>query len=483
MKSIFPIKVRYCIAAFVAGFSLLVYELAAARILSPVVGGSIYVWTSIIGVIIGALTIGYFLGGWLADKRTKSKDLAWIFLAAAAGVLLNLLLNASILDILSSSGIDIRLQALLGSLILFAPTSLLIGTLSPYIIRMYTDSIEEVGRSVARLDALNSLGGIIGVFSAGFIFFGYIGSTQTLLALLCVLVITSTFFINKDAYRLQVFCILIIVLVAIIYLINKNDLNVVAQIETPTGTYQVVDITYNERPVRVLKTGPSGYQSGIYLDGDRKLVFEYTRSMADLTALHKNPKDILILGGGTFTVPEYLANKYPDSNVDTVEIDSQLENISEQYFNFERKENMRIFSEDGRVYVNSTKNKYDVVLIDVFNDLGIPFTATTTEFTSKLSKILKPNGIIIMNVIGSESKDCQPLVRSIYRSFSLQMDGEALFLNSDTTEYQNILLGFTNNNAEWLEDFAGIKLSKENSILLTDNFAPIDRLKQKCAKI
>lgn len=458
------------------------YELAGARILSPVVGSSTYVWTSIIGVIIAALSAGYFLGGWLADKRGKEADLVVLLLGCAVGVLLTLLLSDMVLDSLVSTKLDVRLQALAGSLILFAPTSLLLGTLSPYLAKLHTSSLGETGRSVATLSALNSLGGIIGTFAVGFIFFSFIGSRETLVVLIMLLTLSSLLLITKDMLKLQLKTFAVLAGLSFLGLLAGGlNQGVVARLETPTSAYQVRDITYGGRPVRVLVMGPGGYQSGIFLDGSKELVFGYTKAMARGVALHQSPQNILILGGGTFTMPEYFAREYPDAQIDVVEIDPKLKDIAVEYFSYSDPENVTIFAEDARTYVNNTERRYDAILIDAFSDTGIPFAVTTSEFANEVASILKPDGVLLMNVIAGENQHCQVLLRSIYGSFASQLTGKASAVqNGSLHPRQNIILSFTKENRGWLDAYGGTALPLDNKINLTDNYAPIERLHQNC---
>lgn len=162
---------RYEIAAFITGFALLAYELSAARILAPTIGSSTYVWTSVIGVIIAALSLGYAIGGILADRRTKSSDIGVLLLASATTTLISIILSRDALEVIASLVRDPRLQGLIASAFLFSPTSFLLGAVSPYLAKLRTVSLKHTGTSIASLSAANAVGGIVGTFSVGFIFF------------------------------------------------------------------------------------------------------------------------------------------------------------------------------------------------------------------------------------------------------------------------------------------------------------------------
>src|SRR5690606_33252066 len=127
----------------------------------------------------------------VADARVKPLDVAWLLLASGFGVAITLILAPSLLAVLAESSADPRLQGLFASLILFAPASFILGMISPYLVRLRVASLETSGESVALLSALNSIGGIIGTFAAGFIFFGFIGSRETVIIVTAILLISS----------------------------------------------------------------------------------------------------------------------------------------------------------------------------------------------------------------------------------------------------------------------------------------------------
>ena len=124
------------VISFSVGFSLLAYELVAARVLAPSIGSSTYVWTSVIGVIIASLSLGFFAGGKLADARAKPSDLVWLLCLAAVAVILTQQMYLGTLKDIIDAFNDPRLQAVMASLVLFAPTSFLVGMTSPYLVKL-----------------------------------------------------------------------------------------------------------------------------------------------------------------------------------------------------------------------------------------------------------------------------------------------------------------------------------------------------------
>ncbi len=472
---------KYELAAFITGFSLLAYELAAARILAPSIGSSTYVWTSVIGVIIAALSLGYAVGGMLADKRVKQSDISWLLLLAAGTVITTYALSDTVLSWVTNGIKDPRLQGLLVATLLFTPTSFILGIISPYLARLRTVSLETTGTSVAFLSAANAIGGIIGTFSVGFIFFGYIGSKETFMITALFLVLSSLFFAPYRQIIKRGGIGLFIVLFIFLWFPQSSAEAEVADIDTASARYKIYDVAYDNAPTRLLVSGPNAAQSGVRLDGSNELVFFYTRQMAALVDTAPKKDRILILGGGAFTMPRYFAEKYPDSQIDVAEIDPKLPGIAKQYFNYSNPGNVHIYGEDARAYLNTNKIKYDIILVDVYSDSSIPFSVATQEYTERLKQSLQPQGLVISNVIGSDTQACRPQLRAIHASYAHSFLSYRLYPDHDLSlqTKQNLIFAYSN---QALSDRSGLVYDLSGGMDLTDNFAPLERLKLECQK-
>ncbi len=465
--------------AFITGFSLLAYELAAARILAPSIGSSIYVWTSVIGVIIAALSIGYAVGGMLADKRVKPADIAWLLLLAAAGVILTLVLSDSVLELIRTSIKDPRIQGLVVATLLFFPTSFVLGAISPYLARLRTRSLETTGTSVALLSAANALGGISGTFGVGFIFFGFFGSKETLIFTTILLACASLLFAPYKQVLKRIAAGIVASLCLMMFFPATPAIGEVADIDTPSARYKVRDVVYEGHPTRILESGPNGAQSGVYLNGSSQLVFGYTRQMAVLVEQAPQKQRMLILGGGAFTLPRYLGEKYPTSQIDVAEIDSQLVNIAKRYFNYSDLPNVTVYAEDARAYLNTNQHKYDIILVDVYTDISIPFSVATREYATKLKASLKPDGLVLSNIIGSDTAACRPLLLAVHAGYMQSFTNYQLYplYDPQLKNRQNIIFAYSN---AALGDKSATTYDLSGGVALTDNYAPVERLKLQC---
>jgi predicted membrane-bound spermidine synthase len=465
---------RLELISFVTGFSLLTYELAAARVLAPSIGSGTYVWTGVIGVIIAALSLGFFAGGRVADVRNRLSDLVALLLLAAGAAVLTLLTYEGVLQSIVDSFEDNRVQSVVAALTLFAPTSFFIGMTSPYLAKLNVRSLKETGQSIASLDMLNAIGGIAGTFVTGFILFGYIGSHEAI-GLVAVLLLLVSWLV---APRLHVGRRLIASGVLILCAFTPvSVVQGVISIDTASAHYQVVNGFIDDRLVTGLVTGPSGTQSAVYQSGTGEPVFWYVREAARV-AIERQPDSVLILGGGAFTLPQYLGERLPDASIDVVEIDPELEDISREYFGYRNPANVTETFTDARAYLNQTQRRYDVVVVDVYGDSSIPFTFMTDEYGATLARVVKPQGIVIANIIGGLTGKCREALTAVDAAYRKHLPSVRYAAEPDRDARRaNHLIVYSRQETE-IEGFRELSLPKLTPY--SDNFAPAERLHYSC---
>lgn len=477
MATLSPKKInRLGILAFVSGFSLMAYELVAARLLAPTIGSSIYVWTSVIGVIIAALSLGYWLGGKVADARGQRIDVVILFLIAAAGVTATILSHPNILSWLPEVIEDVRFQGVVASLLLFAPTSFIFGCMSPYLAKLNIKTLERAGESVANLSALNSIGGITGTFITGFLLFSYIGSNETLIIITLSLVASSWLLVPRKFFMQRL--VLSVVLILLSLLPAPMPPNMIARIDTPSAHYDIFKVTYDSQPIYGLATGPGGIQSAVHANGQTDLVFWYTQYAAQLIK-SMNPDRVLVLGGGAFTLPGYLAEELPNATIDVVEIDPELEKISKQYFHYKSPANVNLIFEDARTFVNQADSKYDAIFVDVYGDSYVPFSLLTREYGQRVADLVEPDGTIILNAIIGLTGKCSALADAIDTTYRPHYKNAYWMTRTgDAVPRANYILAYTNNPTVPL---AMNTLSKrDGATSYNDNFMPAERIHFEC---
>lgn len=423
------------------------YELVAARLLAPSVGSSTYVWTGVIGVIIIALSAGCWLGGRVADYRHAPQDVGLLLIIAAA-------------------------------LVLFAPASFVLGAASPYLAKLNVSSLDTAGRSVANLSALDAVGGIAGTFVTGFVLLGAIGLNETLALVAGILLATSWLFMPRWQWRLRALMAGVVIITALsgLYAPKRGDVSV----ETPSAHYSIVNYTNNGRQIRGLVTGPTGVQSGVYLDGAKDLPFWYTRRMIETTIAAK-PRTVLLLGGGAFTMAEYMARQLPNTQIDVVEIDPGLENISQQYFGYQSLPNVKLIFNDARTYIQHTDRRYDVVLIDVYNGGEIPYSLLTAEYGGELARIVREDGLVVANLIaGLNNAPCRELFAAFDAVYRRTWPHAWYAAQHRDLSRGNYVIAYSKKPRTM--PAAMSPLQPLGGTLYTDNFIPNDRLYEACRR-
>jgi spermidine synthase len=205
------------------------------------------------------------------------------------------------------------------------------------------------------------------------------------------------------------------------------------EVDTQFGHYQVVDMVYSGRPARVLFSGQrAAAQSAIPKDTNARMVFDYNRRFLELVSSQK-PKSILLIGGGAFTLPIEVLKFFPNTRIDVVEHDSMLAKIANRFFGLKPNKNLNIINNDGREYLTSTNQNYDAILIDAFTHNIIPPTLSTKEFIQLLSQHLTKNGVVASNIISAYHSPNNNLIKQQYATY------KAVFRHVDLYPADNVL--------------------------------------------
>ena len=480
----------------------MILELTGSRLVAPFFGTSLIVWTALIGIIMTSLCFGNWLGGSIADKRPEGKLLGRILIFAAIIIAITATASNYILTSLQGLNLNLYAASVCAALCIFAPASLLLGMVSPFVARLAMQDVSSSGAVVGRLYALNSAGSILGTFLGGFVLISLFPSGVILMLLASGVAFLSVL-VYTGAWRKIISVLVVAAIGTGAWAADKYGLPmspVGVQIDTAYNHLSIVESvdTRNGRRVRVLITNPDAAQSLMYTDHPSELVSEYTK-FYDL-AFHYKPdtKRVLMLGGGGYCVPRYLLDTRRDVSVDVVELDPGVTEAARDYFNLKDDENMRIFHEDARTFLNRAQHdgfgQYDAIFMDTFNSwTSIPFQMTTVETASLLRELLKPDGVLIVNIIASVYGQKAGVFHGIYKAFSSAFSTMMIFpANAPDPKYaralQNIILvgaGDLSLSApltpdakfsdllshQWLEPFT------PDSVVpaFTDAFAPVER--------
>lgn len=391
---------------FISGALVMIYEIVGSRILAPHIGTSTYIWTSLIGVILASLSLGYWFGGRVADRKPELKILSAVLFFAGLLTCLTLLLHEIFLSLLAASSMRLELKAVIAALVLFAPASVLFGFVTPYAVRLKMVNLADAGKTVGRLYALSTVGSISGTFAAGFFLLPFVGSVRTLYLIIGALFLLAILLVPFKLTSTNLFAFLLFpaaILLNEIYAYSLYKTYDLYDFDTEYNRLRVFKTNDRQsgRPIIALATDPLSTQSAIFADGDG-LVLNYPKFYHLLRHFKPDFQKTLIIGGAGYNFPNDYLQKYPGKKIDVVEIDPQMTEIARRFFRLQENPNLRIFHADGRVFLNQTQEKYDAILVDAFSSAySVPFQLTTREAIGKMRDAMTDDGVLIMNLISS----------------------------------------------------------------------------------
>jgi predicted membrane-bound spermidine synthase len=471
------------ISVFLCGAVVMVIELTGSRVLAPYLGTSLVVWTSLIGIILASLSLGYWWGGRVADRRPEARLLGRIILLAALATAAIALSKSFVLGFLQSQGAGLHTAAVWSTLLLFAPPSVLLGMVAPFAVRLTLADTQTSGRTAGNLYAISTIGSIVGTFLAGFVLIAWLGSTNILLLMGAVLAIASLLAARSGAGLKAAACVLFLVLLLVTV---DYDAHLAAGgfVDRDTAYNRVIVFTGAEndtgRLMRVMSTSPHGRQSAMYLDDPSGLALPYTRHFRLVEHFVPEMKRMLVLGGGGFSFPKYAL----------VELDPGVTSLAREHFALNDHPRQRIIAEDARTFLNRNRATYDAILCDTFNShYAIPFHLTTLEAAQRMHAALAPNGVVLVNLISALSGERGRLFQAMFATYTRVFPRVLAFAvrsTQDDTSWQNVMLAaFASADEPLLADPApeiAAMLAKRLDVPagaevapLTDDYAPVDR--------
>lgn len=495
---IFTKQTFYIISSFLAGFSIMTIELISGRVVAPIIGSSVFTWTSVIGITLLGLAIGSYVGGKIADKYETDISLPLSFLFSSVLISLIPILAINTNFITDSSDSILKLNLYL-SIYLFLLPSLAIGLIQPIILKKFANNFLKLGSEYGILSFAWSAGGILGVFLTGFFFISNIGSKETIWLMSIILFLVGIIFAIKNKKIIFLFIITLITISTIIYLTQEKILNpkIVFQKETNYYNAKVIDAsipTYGNSRI-------------LTLDFDfHSIKFEnqtqtYPEIYPVFTSLKQNIANILVIGAGAYTLPKYFKDYYKNANVSVIEIDPEMINIGNNFFDL-KKYDIKTTVGDAKVVINKDKTRYDVIFGDAYNSfISVPWYLLTKEWNAEIKERLNKNGIYAINFIGSISGNKSEFTNSVLNTFKISFPNFYIFAFGENEEYtQSITLIGINGGLpisekdlyeklsigknNFLKDkiFPVSSLKNSPSIILTDNFSPIEKLMEPTIK-
>ncbi len=498
-KNILHSRYFLYVTEFFSGMSVMAVELGASRLMAPYFSSSQIVWTVIIGVIMIAMALGNIWGGRAADKSASPDKLygrillaaVWISLIPFAGRYLiggiSLLLAAFVTKNF------LVWAALSACLAVFAFPCVLLGTVTPSLVKYSVDSLDNNGKTVGELGALNTIGSIIGTFLPTFVTIPSVGTAVTFLIFSGVLAAISILYfisVRKKLIRCALTAVLIFVLCfaspGFSFAFWEKDITLEDE-----SIYNYLQVKETDSSVILSTNVLFGVQS-ILVKG-RKLTgmyYDYALAAPFMAGITKDsPGDILVLGMGTGTFAKYCSEYFPGSSIEGVEIDKKIADLAREYFKL--PDSVSVSVGDGRASLAASDRTYDVIMVDAYQDITIPFQMSSVEFFTEVKNHLKPDGVMVVNMNmksgrqGSINDYLCDTIGSVFNTvYTAPVSGGTnceVFAFNGTQAVENLKNGTAalNNTelAEMMQNVSGcMQVRQAGNRILTDDKAPVELL-------
>ena len=399
----FQIPRWWCFAtAFTTGAVVMALEILGSRLLAPIFGSSLFVWGALIGIVLAAMSSGYAAGGWFADRHNPEKVLASLLLISGLWTVILAWYGQPIVFRVSQWIQDPRWGPCLAAGVLLAIPAFGLSGVLPALLRLAIADMGHLGRHTGSMIAVSTIGSLVGTWGTSFYLLTWLGSATLVAVLgvvLCVLGLLWTF--RSGLFPLGINVFLVISLVGMSWR-GFHPVSVFpSAIHQEDSPYQQVRISENDL-FRYLILNNT-FHAVMWKVEPTFLALPYSQVMMGVLPLVNSPKRGLILGQGGGSLAKWLAQKWPELELDVVEMDPVVVEAAERYFDYVPPGNHHVFVEDARTFLRNSPHQYDVVWVDVFARHLIPFHVTTQEFFEELRRHVTPNGAVAVNLASSDA--------------------------------------------------------------------------------
>ena len=393
---------------FVVGTGSLGAEIAGVRLLAPYFGASTIVWANTIAVVLVALSVGYWLGGKLGDRRPDMRSMCSVALLAAALLAVVPFVADPLLDVAVDALDNVSAGAFIGSLFavlaLLAVPVLLLGMISPWALRLAMDQVENAGTVAGRLYALSTAGSLLGTLASSLFLIPAVGTRRTFLLFALVIGIVAVLGM-RPARRFAA----VPAAIALLMLLPGGTLKAAKAgerlLDERDTEYQYARVVERADGSRVLELNegqayhsiwrPDSALTGGVWDGHLFLPF---------ARLDAPPRRVAVLGNAAGSVARAYEELFPATRIDGVEIDAELSELGRRWFEMDNPR-LELFHEDARPFLDRIEARYDVISVDAYRQPYIPFYLTTREFFELVRDRLAPGGLVIVNAGHPEGQD------------------------------------------------------------------------------
>lgn len=487
---------------FFSGMSVMAVELGASRLLAPYFSSSQIVWTIIIGTIMIAMALGNIYGGRSADRNPHPDRLylriivSAIWIAAIPAVGKYIIIGISGLLILAVNDNFLILAAFFACMIIFAYPLFLLGTVTPSLAKYTVNNLDDNGKTIGALGAFNTIGSIIGTFLPTFVTIPTVGTNYTFLIFSGILLLLGIiYFISKGTRRTV--CAVSVALFIIFSILGHNDRFAFWE---KNLTYEGESV-YNYLQVRedsgsvILSTNVLfGVQSIMKKDDSLTgMYYDYAMAAPVIAGIKENDSaDVLILGMGTGTYARQSLRYFPNLRIEGVEIDRRITDLATKYFDLPK--NVHVDTYDGRAYLQAIAKRYDVIMVDAYQDITIPFQMSSKEFFNMVKGHLNKNGVMVVNMNmhsnqeGNVNQYLSDTIASIFpQVYTVDVNGSTnreLFATENNSAREDLTkntAALNNNQLMGLMENIGdsLKRYEPGHYILTDDRAGVELLGMK----
>lgn len=498
-------KLYLYLTEFFAGMSVMAVELGASRLLAPYFSSSQIVWTIIIGTIMIAMALGNIYGGHAADKNPNPDRLYVRILIAAIWIALipvvgkYIIVGISVLLIFSVNNNFLIIAGFAACMVIFVFPLFLLGTVTPSLVKVTVDSLDDSGKTVGNLNAFNTVGSIIGTFVPTFVTIPSVGTAITFLLFAGILLALSLVYFISSGIALKkmkkVPAAMIIFIICCVFGHNDSfafwDKNLTYEGESVYNYLQVYEDDYEVAlSTNVLFGVQSIYRKERFLGSD---YYDYAMAAPMMAGLNEGGSlNALVLGMGTGTYATQCNRYFDNISFTGVEIDGDITALAKKYFAL--SDDIPVYTYDGRAFLNVDQNRYNLIMVDAYQDITIPFQMSSAEFFTLVHNHLSENGVMVVNLNmrggGEDSINahlCDTIASVFPQVYTVDVPTSAntVLFASDNPELMNRF--YQNVASESDEDVVGLMNRIDSGLkhyhggnrIMTDDKAPVELLGMK----
>lgn len=474
-----PIAAYVLAASFLTGAIVLVVEIAGARIVSPYYGASVYVWSALIAVTLGSLTVGYVAGGWAADRWPPLGAFAFETIAGALYLLLLPALREPVL--VGTTALGLGVGSLVSATVLFGPPLVVLGMTGPAAIRLVTTDVSVLGRGVGRVYGVSTLGSMLGAILTGFVLIPGFAVATLLHGCAALLLAVGGIGLALARATFGGAAALVAAVVTLVGLGRGPSLppNVLYVGNSFYGELKVVD-TPAYRVVLI-----DGVDNGFVDRVSMEPRAPYIAAFDYLPAVRPDAERALCIGLGAGGVPRAFHRR--GLATDVVEIDPMIAELARKWLGFPTE--IPVMIEDGRTYVERTEQRYDFVVLDAFHAETHPVHLFTREFFARVDAVLSPGGLLAINMAGVPTGEGSAAWRSVHRTLAERFAHVRVFAMptppNASTRVTNLFIVAsqatlpTPGGDAALDALATTEVAprvEDDAVVLTDDYNPVDDL-------